>query len=1476
MASNDINVKYRVTEDGGLDKVAKGADKAAKNTDKATRSAGHYQKKQKGVAGATANGTKAFSKMTDGINGGLVPAYAEIAARVFALTAIFGQLKNAFAVEQLEAGFTRLGNISGQTAISMAKTIQTATGNAVSLEQALRSTAAGFSAGFSTDEMEGLAKIAKGASIALGRDLADSLDRLIRGTAKLEPEILDELGIFVRLDDAVNEYATSLNKAASALTDSERRQAFLNKALGQGLRKFGDLADVDANPYDKLYANFEELRKGFLSIVNTIAGPVVNLLANSMIALVGTFVLFGAGIAKHIFPSLNQLGDKLAERAKKAKVDAEEVLKARKKLVEASKVKITEGAVSSKKSKFSQVQGKLRNKEKVGVGELEIALKSLEQSENRRQKNIDNGSVKNIKAKKAELAVIRAQKRAIEDLIDAEKGRGAAGMDLRSRRKGSQAESKLGQTIENIGEMGAIEGFKEANKGFKDYKENIDDVVNSSSKWTSKNKTLNKMLKKFAPTAVLAGAGARVFGAALVNALPFIGQIMFALGLLIQGLTSLYKAITKPTEAEKRLEEQTKSVTEKVKQLEERNKKLESSFKSLAIQELLRSDATDLANMSTDEAIKKMAELNKQAAQDAAVHEFANNLQVTSGVIKEFTGNVTMLASELEAEDYTKKGLLASLFMIYKSKVLGTIADGFRAIGDGIVFMSKAIISAPAKLFDLFKSALKMITPEVVQDAFKEISDGVKQFATDIAEEQAIERFVEGTTESYDALVDATKDTGIQIPEIFRKQFEDGFKRLEVDNFSDFLKAGLEEAKTEGPAAVKAFQTQILAAFTLIEAKTTESSNAIIKFAENVKKGQTAMTTFMNGVKNKNPYTVLGNDVQSTINAIARLEKASELPGSEGFAAQFGAQVRAGAIDVTRFGLTVEQVSAEGSAAFDPLKVRIGLVAEAFDTAKNKAATLKAEISQLQANFNNANLYKTLDLSLQSLKAGGKFEVTAAQAGLNAATAFKQRIAFINEEFRLKSELIDQELELERLKLEFAKSTIDATTEAGAAQLKNLNDQLAVLRQMSNARKDSAANTAIGQRTQAQIDFQSTGQSSREGLISAIGAEDSQLGKVKRLQDAMSTPQQHTTSDDQGNITTTAFAGTDQFTRMATDAEGNVSVAENQAGAAQERLKAYGEAISPMIENLKSLGPEGELMAGVTQGAFTISDAFMNMSDNISDGASKLEKGAEMAQFAATAISEIGNMMAASSAAKVAGIDKEIEAEKRRDGKSAASVAKIKALEAKKTAVEKKNFEQQKKMKMAAVIASTAAAIMKESEKGFPAALPGVALFTAMGAMQLATIAKTSFSGGGSAAKSGPTSISVGERQNKVDLASSRNALGELAYARGESGVGTGMGNYKPAFAGYKHRATGGYVVGEQGPEVFMPQVPGTILPSDESANMSSGNPVNVNFTIQAIDTQNMQDALAVQRNNIIGMIREAAHSTGDGFLESVDINETV
>ena len=215
-------------------------------------------------------------------------------------------------------------------------------------------------------------------------------------------------------------------------------------------------------------------------------------------------------------------------------------------------------------------------------------------------------------------------------------------------------------------------------------------------------------------------------------------------------------------------------------------------------------------------------------------------------------------------------------------------------------------------------------------------------------------------------------------------------------------------------------------------------------------------------------------------------------------------------------------------------------------------------------------------------------------------------------------------------------------------------------------------------------------------------------------------------------------------------------------------------------------------------------------------------------------------------------------------------------MEAKKEKMARKAFEVNKKMQMAQIAISTATAVMQamanpmDPTKIWAAMIiPGI---LALGAAQLAIVAGTSFQGGGSGGGgSMPASISAGERSNSVDV--SQKASGsELAGLRGGNTANIGGMPPTPAFMGSKYRAAGGptagYVVGEQGPELFVPETSGRVVPNDE---MRNSQPLNVNFTIQAIDSSNFTDALTTQRGNIIGMIREAANTYGETFLESVN-----
>ena len=183
-----------------------------------------------------------------------------------------------------------------------------------------------------------------------------------------------------------------------------------------------------------------------------------------------------------------------------------------------------------------------------------------------------------------------------------------------------------------------------------------------------------------------------------------------------------------------------------------------------------------------------------------------------------------------------------------------------------------------------------------------------------------------------------------------------------------------------------------------------------------------------------------------------------------------------------------------------------------------------------------------------------------------------------------------------------------------------------------------------------------------------------------------------------------------------------------------------------------------------------------------------MEGAADKAQAIANTIGAVNSIMQAGIQATIAKIDDQIKAEKKRDGKSAQSVARIQALEKKKEAQQRKAFETNKKMLMAQTVANTAAGMMRAIAEGGLAGIVIASVIAAMGAAQLAIISAQTFQGGSSTAPAGPSAINAGERRSSVDLARSRSARGELAYFRGESGTG-GPERFTPAFGGYKMRA---------------------------------------------------------------------------------------
>jgi len=1224
--ADTITVTYKVNEDGSLKAIGKDAEKAAKSTKKASDAAAQHNKQQKGVAGATSNTTKGFSKMTTGMQGGLVPAYAEVAARVFALTAAFGVLSRNDAISKLQEGIEFTGRAAGRNLTFVADKLQEITDNAISAEAAMRATAVGVSAGFSETQMAGLAEVAKGASLALGRDMADAMDRLIRGAAKLEPEILDELGIMVRLDEASENYARTLNKNVTELTQFEKRMAFTNAIIEQGRQKFDGISEsLEASPFSKLSASLQDVAKAGIGALNKVLGPMAQFLAENTVALGALVALYAGSVAGTILGGITSMAAASALGAERTTAQSKAALKG-----------------------IKPVKG-LGNAYNVLAHKTDRSAKSMAGMNKSLTTTINHH---NSSAKKVRLAT------KLRNQLTTEIHRA----DL------AQAKHNFTNALGVLQEVGIAAGVRVHIQALRD-------LATATGAAMAQQTAFYAVLTFGRGIMLAVGATLKFLGASFLVVMPYIGIFLAAVAILGPMVTSLLGM--EDTRLEKAIKKNAERTEEFNKVLEQYNKTVgkakgatqlwAATLKPLSglLSETSAAVSSTIAAARTQQILAEVAATTKltdaikaKKAQElaAANNEGSNDLN-TAGLAE--YGNVEKAKQDLKNAQSMSQGVKE----LVKKDVLNSMAE-FQATTEGMAVRLNQLAAEG----------------EPVQDALNAVAAG-----------------------------------------------QAGVQKIMAEFDADLISA--EEASRQ-----------------LIVLDT--STQAVVQSFE-------SFTDIINKAKD------LTGDVTSTWGTYGK-----EIDN-----------VAQGLINVNKILKDGKGITAANEKATDLLK------AYGIDPTDNPVKKLD-DFEKGLRSINSA--YKELELK----EANNALSNTSAIAsGITLLQNLETRLSLTQQEL-ITRELIGTNSEAEHTLL-LQKLSIQ----------KQITDEL-----NKQAQKVAERATRLG-----------------------------------------------------GEMFGQSFAAAEGYADYS---------AENPDAKQSEKMGKLNELAQPQLKALSALSPEGALMSSAIEGALILQEAFSMAFEDIGKNGDKMQIGLEVA---AAGLNVISGMMAAQSKAQVASIDKQIEAEKKRDGNSKASVDKIKALEKKKDDIKRKAFEKDKKLKMAQVMIATASAVMKSVEES-PATfgLPFSAFAVAMGAAQLAAIAGTSYQGGGGAASAGgPSKVAVGSRNNSVDLARARSPSGELGYARGQSGTGQGMTNFRPtgAFAGYKHRAGGGYIVGEQGPEVFMPETPGEIIPSGQG----TGGTTNVNFSINAVDAAGIEDLLMNQRGNIIGMIRESANAHGETFLEGIN-----
>lgn len=298
---------------GKMQKVAVDAKKLGDNLDDVAKNARTADRNVKGAAQASSNATKNFSKMAQGTNG-LVAAYATFAAQVFALTAAFGFFKRAGDLKVLQQGQQAYAAATGTAMRVLAQDIMQAADAQITFRDASQAAAIGIASGLSGGQLTQLGKAAKDVSAVLGRDVTDSFNRLVRGVTKAEPELLDELGIVLRLKTATEEYAETLGKSADDLTAFERSQAVANNVLSQAEEKYSRILAITgggaANEFNKLTVALDEVVMAIQNALLPVASSLAKVLTDMPILAGASFALFLSGPLKAMGFNLQEVGDK--------------------------------------------------------------------------------------------------------------------------------------------------------------------------------------------------------------------------------------------------------------------------------------------------------------------------------------------------------------------------------------------------------------------------------------------------------------------------------------------------------------------------------------------------------------------------------------------------------------------------------------------------------------------------------------------------------------------------------------------------------------------------------------------------------------------------------------------------------------------------------------------------------------------------------------------------------------------------------------------------------------------------------------------------------------------------------------------------------------------------------------------------------------------------------------------------------------
>lgn len=281
MGNSVVNASERAEDrlidlNNALGKSANGLRDTDSNARRATRGLGD-------TSGAARGATRDFAALAQ--IGGTIPImYAAIASNLYVAQAALEQFKAGDQLNRLMEIGASIGALTGTPVQTLAAALREASGYAISFEEAMKQASMASAYGFSAKQLEEFGLVARRAAAVLGVDMADALNRVIKGVSKQEVELLDELGVTIRLNDAYAKYVQVLNASGDGitytvdkLTSYQKQQAYANAVVAESTKRFGQLDHaLRATSWESFAANANTALRSLQQAAATYLSPVVD------------------------------------------------------------------------------------------------------------------------------------------------------------------------------------------------------------------------------------------------------------------------------------------------------------------------------------------------------------------------------------------------------------------------------------------------------------------------------------------------------------------------------------------------------------------------------------------------------------------------------------------------------------------------------------------------------------------------------------------------------------------------------------------------------------------------------------------------------------------------------------------------------------------------------------------------------------------------------------------------------------------------------------------------------------------------------------------------------------------------------------------------------------------------------------------------------------------------------------------------